>query len=259
MNTRTIIGLTVAAAILALGLALNGDPARPSTPGAMLTVLGGAGAAVCITLWAAHAMNLGRRLERTRHGGPRIDALIDTLIECAAQADSRGVLTLSDRTILEHPGLFAEGVEMLIRADPTDAIRRALGARAEREAVAASLARRRMATICRVVPIVALTLALATLIWMLASMGKPSQIGSLTPLALVVTVYGAFAVAAVSAEMGDRVASAGLRDELTRVLVIETIVAMREGETSDRVEAKLRGFLPPAEPVATPRVLRRAA
>ncbi len=256
MPIRTIIALAVAAILIALGIAINDGASAISTP---LIILGGATVAVCISLWAARAMGLGRAVVRNRRDSARIDALIAELSDCARQADTRGVLTLTERTIPDRRALFAEGVAMLINADSPAIIRARLSDRVERNSVSFHTARARITTFCRVVPIVAMAMALTTMIWMLAAALRPNQLGSLTPLALIIAVYGAFAIAAVSVEMGDRAAAAVAEDELAGALVIETIAAIRAGESADRVAAILRGLTPPPQHAADAMPLRRAA
>ena len=259
MPTRTIIALAIAAALIALGIALTDGPSAFIVLGTPLIILGGALVAVCISLWAARAMGLGRTVARRRADSARVDALIGELTDCARQADARGPLTLTERTIPERRDLFAAGVEMLVNADSPAVIRAKLGDRAENNSAGAHAARTRITTFCRVVPIVAMAMALATMVWMLAAALRPDQLGSLTPLALIIAVYGAFAIAAISVEFGDRAAAAVAEDELAGALVIETIASIRAGESADRVAAILRGLTPPPHTIAHPTPLRRAA
>ncbi len=256
MPIRTIIALVLAAGLIALGILLNDGTSSIGTP---LVILGGATVAICLSLWAARAMGLGRAVVATRRHSARIDALVAELSECARLAESTGVLALTERTIPHRNALFAAGVSMLVNADTPAVIRARLGQQAESGSSAAHVSRTRITAFCRVIPIIALGMALATMVWMLASALRPDHMGSLTPLALIVAVYGAFAVAAISVEIGDRAAASASEDELAGALVIETIAAIRAGESADRIAAMLRGLTPPARQASRPAELRRAA
>jgi flagellar motor component MotA len=259
MKTWTIVALALSAAVMALGIALSDGLAGAA--GSPLVILGGAGAAVCITLWAARVLGFGRAHVARRRDSVRIEKLIAELSECALQAESRGVLTLVDRVLPERRALFAAGVELIVAAESPAEIRASLGVKAERECAAMHASRARFVKLCRVVPIISVGMALTMMFWMLLALSSSRgaiQLGSLTPLALIVTVYASFAIAAVSVEIGDRMAAASAEDELAGALVIETIAAIRAGESPDRVAAILRGLTPPPlEAQSQP--LRRAA
>lgn len=260
MKTWTVVALALSAGVIALGIALADG--RASGAGTAMVVLGGAGASVCIVLWAARAIGFGRAAPGHRRASARIDAIIAELTDCAIQAETRGVLTLAERALRERRALFAAGVEMLVSAETPANIRAALGERAEREGAAMHSSRARLSRLFRVVPIVAVSMALATMFWMLYALSSGrsvAELGTLTPLALVIAVYGAFAVAVISVEIGERFAAASADDELVGALVIETIVAIRAGESPERVAAMLRGLTPPpSEDIGQSR-LRRAA
>lgn len=260
MKIWTIVALALSAGIIALGIALADGHA--SAAGTAMVVLGGAGAAVCIVLWSARVLGFGRVDTGRRRASARIDALIAELTDCAHQAETRGVLTLVERSLRERRALFAAGVEMLVNADSPAIIRTALGDRADRECAAMHASRARFATLCRVVPIISVGMALVTMFWMLyvLSTGRSvAELGTLTPLALVIAVYGAFAIAAISVEVGERFAAASVEDELAGALVIETIAAIRAGESPERVAAILRGLTPPPREALAEANLRRAA
>ncbi len=260
MKTWTIVALALSAAVVALGIVLSDG--RGSAAGTAMVVLGGAGAAVCIVLWAARVLGFGKVAPGHRRASARVDAIMTELTDCAIQAESRGVLTLVERALSERRALFAAGVEMAVNADTPGHIRLALGERAERECAAMHASRAQLTTVFRIVPIIAVSMALATMFWMLYILSSGHSIaalGTLTPLALVIAVYGAFAIAAVSVEIGERFAMASAEDELIGALVIETIAAIRAGESPERVAAILRGLTPPPHEGAVPSPLRRAA
>jgi flagellar motor component MotA len=260
MKTWTIVALVLSAGVIALGIALADGQRSPV--GTSLVILGGGGAAVSITLWATHVLGFGRVLAKRRRDSARIDRLITKLTDCAKQAESRGVLTLVECELPERRALFSAGVEMLVNADSPANIRMNLGQKAERECSTFHASRARITTICRIVPVISIGMALVTMFWMLlalASGRQAAELGSLTPLVLIIAVYGAFAIAAISVEIGERVAAVSAEDELAGALVIETIAAIRSGESPDRVAAILKGLTPPPREVHPHARLRRAA
>lgn len=244
MNLWTVIGLSISAVLVGLGIALGQGP----TPvfGTLLLVLGGSLAAVVLAIWSAFAMGF-RRTAQGRATSVRLDALINELASHARLASDKGILLIADGRVSTRQGLFAEGARRLVSAEPATSIRNALAALADREAEREFQLRRRIIAFCRFVPVTALALGFASALWMLlVALRPPIESQSGTALALLCAVYGAFAISALAVDAADRLAARTAEDELAASLIIETIVALRNAETPDMISARLRGMIPPA-------------
>jgi flagellar motor component MotA len=258
----TVILLALAGGMVALGIAVNDGSTGLAAVSAVLVVLGGSGAAVVIAFWAARAMGLGRAdSSGGRRETARVRRAVDELVSCVKEAESKGVLMLPQRSIGECAELFRLGAEMVVAGEPVEVIRARLGDLGDRAGEAEARMRERIVLVCRWLPMGALGLALAMVVWLLASLGSPLRLGTLAPMGLLLAVYGAFAVAAIAVEVGDRLVSEGSEREMIAGMVIETLAAIRAGERSERVEARLRGFLTPGmgAAVADGDGLRKAA
>jgi chemotaxis protein MotA len=259
MTKWTIICLALFVALTALGASAGRGASQSGAVGVALLTLGGSGAAVCLAVCIARALRRNDGRASVRRDSSRTRAHIVQLVAAAAHADTHGVLTLGECILAERNALFAEGVEMLIGAESPAAIRAALGAHAENETAAAHASRGRTIAALRVLPPVALSIALVTMVWMLVLFGRGVQPGSPMALGLLLTVYGAFLIVVVSSEISARAATATVEDELAGALVIETIIAIRAGEPPKRVEAILRELTPQGRPASERAELRRAA
>lgn len=260
MNLWTVIGLSVSAVLVGIGIAL-GQGTSPAF-GSLLIVIGGSCAAVVLAIWAALAMGFGRRQEdNLRATSARIDTLINELTAHALLATDKGILLIADARVSSRQYLFAEGANRLIRAESAATIREALSSLADQEASREFARRQRIITACRFVPVTTLALAFACAIWMLLTVARQeAQQFSATALAMLCAVYGVFAISALAVEAADRLQARTAEDELAASLIIESIVALRQGESPDMISARLRGMIPPPPAqVEEASPLRRAA
>ena len=235
----TVIGLTLAGAVVALGAAVGGDT-RPHSGtawiGTPLIALGACGAAVCITLWVVDLFSNNRRA--TPALSPRIRTLAADLLAAAKLADSRGILSLSTCSMSSRADLFQTGAKMLVTGDSCEAIRAKLasmtGSTPEQ-----NLRRSRLRQVCTILPLGALAVAFTVVLWAFVAAATGASMGTLLPLGLLAAVYGSFIVSVLAVEIADRALGHVSEEELASTLVIETLVGIRSGETADRLAARL--------------------
>lgn len=259
MKAWTIPGLVASAGLIGLGVALNNGTQVSVAYSTPLLVVGAAGGATCIMLWMVRSLASVPRVMFSRRDSARIEHLRNELVEASRQADARGVLTLADLGISQRQALFASGVSLLVNAEAPAEVRQTLLAEASRQGAQDNARRRRMATLCRVLPVAAMTLALTALIWVFTIGGGPHQLGAFAPLTVLLAVYGGFAASIAAVHIGDRLTSGAAEWELAGTMVIETIVAIAAGESPERVGELLRGMTPTGGAEAGVPALRVAA
>jgi flagellar motor component MotA len=255
-----VVALALAGGVVALGIAVNDGSTALRVISNVLVLLGGAGAAVTIALWATRVMGSGGPAARVCRDTVRVRRVAEELIACAREAESRGVLTLVGRGLGECGELFRLGADMVVAGESVDVLRARLAELGDRAGESAARMRERIVAVCRWLPVVALVLSLVLVVWMLVSVASPARLGTLTPMGLLLSVYGAFAVAAIAVEVGDRVLAEAAERELITGMVIQTLSSIRSGESAARIESHLRGVLTPGAISADEGApLRRAA
>lgn len=253
----TVITLVLSGAIVSLGAAVGGGGSELAWLGTPLVVLGSSCAAVCVTLWAVCALDPKRRAAPV--DSQLVARLVTELVDAAKAAENRGVLTLPDRSISVHQSLFAAGAGLLIAGQPAEAIRTQLAGMADTAADADAPRRARVRLICDAFPIGALSLAFSMVLWTVLAIVREVPLGTLMPLVLLGSVYGAFAFAALAVEIGDRLGASSAEDELSSALVIETLVRIRSGESAERIAERLRVRAPGVPVPVQAATLRKAA
>lgn len=258
MVNTSIAGLVLGGVLVISGFALvdqTGWLGAVSTP---LIVLGLCAMIAVAVVWLAAIFGLGRRLNAAKHAPARIEHLIEVLTTIGADAHSRGVLVLADAGVPERRTLFAAGVQMVVNGSSGVEIRRVLSDRAEAESQAAYRNRSRLLSLCRVAPVIVLTGGLAGVMLLLSILGRVEHMNTMTTFGILGGVYAAFVMAAAAQELGDRTMARVAEDELAGILIVEALLAIRSGESGDRVRAILLGLLPPGEQVARSELLKAA-
>ncbi len=246
MGNISIAGLVCGGVLVLAGFALSEQTGWLGASSTPLIVLGLCTILAVAAIWLAAVLGLGRRLQVPRHAA-RIEHLIDILTAISADAHARGILVLADAGVPDRRTLFAAGVHMVLAGAPPAEIRRELSDRAEAESRTAHRHRTRLVTLCRVAPVVVLSAGLAGVLLLLTLIGRVEHMNTLATFGVLGGVYAAFVMAAGAQELGDRAMARVAEDELAGILVAETLLAIRTGESPERVRAILLGLLPSTE------------
>lgn len=258
MGNTSIAGLVLGGVLVITGFALAEQTDWLGAFSTPLIVLGLCSIIAVAVIWLAAIFGFGRRLHAAKHAPARIEHLIDVLTTIGADAHSRGVLVLADAGVHERRTLFAAGVQMVVGGAPASEIRRELSERAEAESRAAYRTRARLLSLCRIAPVVVLSGGLAGVLLLLSIIGRVEHMNTLATFGILGGVYAAFVMAAVAQELGDRTMARVAEDELAGILIVEALLAIRSGESGERVRGVLLGLLPPGEHVTRTDMLKAA-
>ncbi|MGH7130842.1 MAG: hypothetical protein ACREJO_02725 [Phycisphaerales bacterium] len=222
----------------------------------LLTICGLAVAAATLALLVARALRIDRKLlAALGHFTADPLALVGELAQCAALARSAGPGALHTRTpAVRHP-LLSRGAQLVAKQAEPPAIRSELNTLADQ--LLRTYSRRH--TVARWLSLVAPVLAIASLtlaaaMW-LPTLEDPTAVaGGFALAALALFACGTFFQALAS--VGAPAVSATAALTISSVIVIEGLVAIREGQDQAGVMERLAHFLPEAD---RPAALRRAA
>ena len=222
----------------------------------LLTICGIAVAAATLALLVARALRIDRKLlAALGHFASDPLALVGELAQWAALARSARPEALRARTAgVRHP-LLGRGAQLVAKQADPPAIRSELNTLAD--GLIRTYARRQK--VARWLSLVAPALAIASLtaaaaIW-LPTLEDPTAVaGGFALAALALFACGTFFQALAS--IGAPTVSATAALTISSVIVIEGLVAIREGQDQAGVMERLSQFLPEAD---RPAALRRAA
>lgn len=245
MDASTVIGLIVAVALIGAAVALGDRPVQFVDVASLLIVLGG-------TLGVTFIKNpLGRvfstfavvRNAFTRTAS-RPDDLIAELVELARTARRESLLALERRQIRDP--FLARAVALAVDGYEPDAIRQML------ETETAALVQRHrygqelLEGMAASAPAFGMIGTLIGLVKMLSTLDEPARIGPAMALAILTTLYGSLIAYLVCLPLAEKLKNRSREEVAARMLVLEGILAIVEGDHPTSVRQKLTAHVPPA-------------
>ncbi len=250
MDASTVIGLIVAVTLIGAAVALGDRPVQFVDAASLLIVLGG-------TLGVTFIKNpLGRVFSTfavVRNAfmrkAPRPDDLIDELVALSRTARRESLLAL-ERLEIKDPFL-ARAVGLAVDGYEPETIRQML------ETETAALAQRHkygqelLEGMAASAPAFGMIGTLIGLVRMLSTLEEPSKIGPAMALAILTTLYGSLIAYLLCLPLAEKLKNRSREEVAARLLVVEGILAIVEGDHPASVQQKLTAHVAPA--------LRRAA
>lgn len=248
-NPMTLVGLTLAFALIAGAVLLGGNALAFFNMQAGLIVLGGTAAVTLVSFtWpeTRHAVSaMGAALAG---GRPCLSTTALQLLQFAdrARRSSAETVIKTGRMVKSHPQ-FAHAIAMLI-----DGIEEPMVERMLEEEVRSSLQRHQTSArffrrAAEVAPAMGLIGTLVGLVQMLGSLSDPAAIGPAMSVALLTTLYGAILANMVFAPVAAKIE----RDAQTQAAMISLyragVSSINAKENPRKLELLLNSMLPPAE------------
>ena len=172
-----------------------------------------------------------------------LDALINKLTDWSRTTRKQGLLALEDIHDKEPDPFTRKGLELLIDGAEPHTIRRVLESELATRTDAALGATQVFRSMGGYAPTIGIIGAVLGLIQVMGSLADPSQLGRGIATAFVATIYGVGLANLVFLPVADRLKSVVMRMADGRVLLIEGLLAIAEGEHPRAIEVRLGGFL----------------
>ncbi|MEZ5560804.1 MAG: flagellar motor protein [Pseudomonadales bacterium] len=245
MDVLAIIGALLAFAAIFGGNFLEG--------GEVAALLDGAAAVIVIggTLGAVVLQTPYNRLRRSVvllrwilwPPRPELERAINRVCEWSRRSRKEGLLGLENILESEKDPFVRKGLALLIDGDEPHNIRRTLEteleARVEKDFAAAHVFR----AMGGYAPTIGIIGAVLGLIQVMGNLADPSQLGQGIATAFVATIYGVGLANLLFLPVADRLRTLAMRESDARLLVLEGLLAIAEGEHPKTIEVRLRGFL----------------
>ncbi|WP_022947883.1 flagellar motor protein [Methylohalobius crimeensis] len=245
MDPLSLVGLLLGVgAIIGGNLLEGGNLAFLLNGPAILIVLGGTlGAALLQTpphlFW--------RALKRVKQVmvPPKIDLekRIRKIAQWSALARREGLLGLEDELDREPDGFVRKGLQLLVDGNEPEVIRDAMelemDAKEQQEVHAAKV----FEAMGGYAPTLGILGAVLGLIQVMQNLTDPERLGQGIATAFVATIYGVGVANLVFLPIANKLKAHVRAVTLGRILIIEGIIAIAEGENPRNIEIKLSGFL----------------
>jgi chemotaxis protein MotA len=173
--------------------------------------------------------------------------IIAKIVELSNISRKQGLLALEGQMKTIQDPLMAKGVQLVVDGTEPPKIREILEVEVgifEEEYV---LAGKVYESLGGYAPTVGIIGAVLGLIHVMENLADPSKLGSGIAVAFVATVYGVGAANLFFLPMGGKIKMKAKELVMGKLLVIEGLISVAQGENPRMIEEKLSGFLPTSE------------
>ena len=247
MDLASIIGLIVGVGFIIFGIMSSGTLALFIDVPSMLIVGGGTMGATLVNYPLGEVLGVVKVVKKAFfHTEESPIGVIDTLVSFAETARREGILSLEQKAMSLDDEFLKKGIGLAVDGTEPEYIKEIMNTEieyiSERHRVGAGI----FDTMGAFAPAFGMIGTLIGLIGMLAKMDDPSAIGPGMSVALITTLYGAFAANLIFLPIAGKLKARSEGEVLIKDLCVEGIMSIQSGDNPRIVEGKLKAFLSPS-------------
>jgi chemotaxis protein MotA len=246
MNPLAIVGLLLALGGIAFVIVSAGSsPAALWDTSSFVLVLGGTVGVTMMTLPAEDVMTAVKLTGRLFSGAKtNYPEMIGLFVELAEQARREGLLSLEERIPQINNPFIQKGLQLLVDGTDPNLMREML--ELDIDQLASRHARRYTVfeAMGGYAPTMGMLGTVIGIIFTLANLTTPDEIGAKVAIAFITTLYGALFANFVFLPVGGRLKNLSQLEVSERELALEGLLAVQAGDNPQIVKQKLEAFLP---------------
>ena len=173
--------------------------------------------------------------------------LISEIVELSNLSRKQGLLALEGKMKTIGDPLLAKGLQLVVDGTEPPKIREILEVEVEMYEEEYNLAGKVWESLGGYAPTVGIIGAVLGLIHVMENLADPSKLGGGIAVAFVATVYGVGAANLFFLPIGGKIKMKSKEVVKSRIMTIEGLVSLAQGENPRMIEEKLSGFLPENE------------
>ena len=173
--------------------------------------------------------------------------LIAQLVDLSNLSRKQGLLALEGKLKSLDDPLLKKGLQMVVDGTEPPKIREILEVEVEMFEEEYTLAGKVYESLGGYSPTVGILGAVLGLIHVMENLADPSKLGSGIAVAFVATVYGVGAANLLFLPMGGKIKMKAKELVVARMMIIEGLVSLAQGENPRMIEEKLSGYLPESQ------------
>ena len=249
MDLATLIGFLLAWGLI-IGTIATGSGALvfiniPS----LAIVFGGALAVVLMRFTLGQFIgSIKTALKAFLHKGESTEELIATVVELAGIARKEGLLALEGQEITNP--VLATGIRMLVDGHEAGIVKKALSTEMNETVARHDRGQDIFKQIGDAGPAMGMIGTLVGLVQMLSNMSDPKSIGPAMAVALLTTLYGAMMANMFALPVASKLALRSAEEKLNKVIIIQSVLGIQEGQNPKVLEELLNNFLPASKRVS---------
>jgi chemotaxis protein MotA len=245
MDLATIIGLAMGFGAVFGGAALEGlHMGSLIQPTAAMIVLGGTFGATFIALPLSAIINAFKDV-KIAFLPPKVDhdGVVKDIIDYATKARRNGLISLEQEAQKAKDGFIKKGISLVVDGIDPQKLRETLEAEitAYEDHTKHSVEFYELAG--GFAPTIGIIGAVLGLIHVMSNLSDPSKLGAGIAAAFVATIYGLMVANIICLPIGSKLKVRMKEEILRRVMVLEGLIAIQNGENPHFIEQKLKSFV----------------
>lgn len=244
MNKSIVFSIILGFACVALSIKMSGDLSNFYNPASIFIVVGGVVCAVCASYPFSRIKSLLKAIRVTMKYQPYdLSADIDTIIEFANIARRYGLLALDDSIDNIEDPFLKKGLMLAVDGADAELITSILDTELSITKERHASNRAILDSAAAYSPAFGMIGTLIGLINMLTKLQDMNSIGMNMAVALVTTFYGSMLANLVFTPLSKHMKAIGENEYLHKELIIEGIIAIKNGENPRIIKEKLNAYL----------------
>lgn len=171
--------------------------------------------------------------------------LIASVVELAGIARKEGLLALENKEITNP--VLARGIRMLVDGHEASVVKKALSTEMNEMVTRHKMGQAIFKQIGDAGPAMGMIGTLVGLVQMLSNMSDPKSIGPAMAIALLTTLYGAMLANMFALPISDKLALRSAEEQMNKNIIIQSVLAIQEGQNPKILDELLKNFLPPSK------------
>ena len=176
------------------------------------------------------------------HKAESPEDLITSVVELAGIARKEGLLALEGQEITNP--VLATGIRMLVDGHESAIVKKALTTEMNETVARHKIGQAIFKKMGDAGPAMGMIGTLVGLVQMLSNMSDPKSIGPAMAVALLTTLYGAMLANMFALPVSDKLGMRSDEEKLNKVIIIESVLGIQEGQNPKVLDELLKNFLP---------------
>ncbi len=246
MDLATLLGLLIAWGLIIATIALGSGALVFINAPSLMIVLGGTIAVVLMRFTVGQFIgSIKTAMKAFLYKAESTDDLINSVVDLAGIARKEGLLALEGQDITNP--VLGMGIRMLVDGHEATVVKKALSTEMNEMVSRHKLGQDIFKQIGDAGPAMGMIGTLVGLVQMLSNMSDPKSIGPAMAVALLTTLYGAMLANMFALPISDKLALRSAEEQLNKSIIIQSVLAIQEGQNPKVLDELLKNFLPPSK------------
>jgi chemotaxis protein MotA len=246
VDLATLIGLLVAWVLIIATIALGSGTLVFINGPSFVIVIGGVIGVVLMRFTLGQFIgSMKTALKAFLYKAESPEVLIASVVELAGIARKEGLLALEGQEITNP--VLSRGISMLVDGHEASVVKKALSTEMNEMVARHKMGQDIFKQIGDAGPAMGMIGTLVGLVQMLSNMSDPKSIGPAMAVALLTTLYGAMIANMFALPISDKLALRSAEEQMNKNIIIQSVLAIQEGQNPKILDELLKNFLPPSK------------